>query len=225
LRGSPFSWRCDIPPSVRTAQQFADFVDGYVLEDPVLTAAREQAAELGITSVSRGEGAALRVVAAVGNAKAVVDVGTGTGVSGGWLLRGMRRDGVLTTIDFEPEHQRVARRVFAAAGNPPSRTRIISGRALDVLPRLADRVYDLVFVDHDPSEYGAVTAAAERLLRPGGTLVLAGALGGGRVSDPTIRDAETILLREAVKALRDSDAWVPAILPLGEGLLVAARAQ
>ncbi|MET7421276.1 class I SAM-dependent methyltransferase [Dactylosporangium sp. NPDC005555] len=196
-----------------------------MLEDPVLTAAREQAAELGIASVSRGEGAALRVVAAVGNAKAVVDVGTGTGVSGGWLLRGMRRDGVLTTIDLEPEHQRVARRVFAAAGNPPSRTRIISGRALDVLPRLADRAYDLVFVDHDPSEYVAVTAAAERLLRPGGTLVLAGALGGGRVSDPTIRDAETVLLREAVKALRDSDAWVPAILPLGEGLLVAARAQ
>ena len=95
----------------------------------------------------------------------------------------------------------------------------------DVLPRLADRAYDLVFVDHDPSEYVAVTAAAERLLRPGGTLVLAGALGGGRVSDPTIRDSETVLLREAVKALRDSDAWVPAILPLGEGLLVAARAQ
>ncbi|MEV4138681.1 class I SAM-dependent methyltransferase [Dactylosporangium sp. NPDC049742] len=196
-----------------------------MLEDPVLTAAREQAAELGISSVSRGEGAALRVVAAVSNAKAVVDVGTGTGVSGGWLLRGMRRDGVLTTIDLEPEHQRVARRVFAAAGNPPSRTRIISGRALDVLPRLADRAYDLVFVDHDPSEYAAVTAAAERLLRPGGTLVLAGALGGGRVSDPTIRDSETVLLREAVKAIRDSDAWVPAILPLGEGLLVAARAH
>ncbi len=58
LAGIDVSWRCDIPPSVKAAQQFADFVDGYVLEDPVLTAAREQAAELGISSVSRGEGAA-----------------------------------------------------------------------------------------------------------------------------------------------------------------------
>ncbi|WP_426514530.1 O-methyltransferase [Dactylosporangium sp. McL0621] len=200
-------------------------MDGFVAEDPVLAAAREQAFELGISAVSRGCGAALRVIAAVSNAKAVVEVGTGTGVSGGWLLRGMRRDGVLTTIDFEAEHQRVARRVFSAAGNPPSRARIITGRALDVLPRLADRAYDLVFVDHDPSEYGPVIAAAERLLRPGGTLALADALAGGRVSDPTVRDAETVLLREAVKSLRESEAWIPALLPLGDGLLIAARAQ
>jgi predicted O-methyltransferase YrrM len=191
----------------------------------VLAAAREQAFELGISAVSRGCGAALRVIAAVSNAKSVVEVGTGTGVSGGWLLRGMRRDGVLTTIDFESEHQRIARRVFSAAGNAPSRTRIITGRALDVLPRLADRAYDLIFVDHDPSEYGPVVAAAERLLRPGGTLVLADALAGGRVGDPTVRDSETVLLREAVKALRENDAWTPALLPLGDGLLIAARAQ
>ena len=57
----------------------------------------------------------------------IIGGGAGTGVSGGWLLRGMRRDGVLTTIDLEAEHQRIARRVFAAAGNPPSRTRIITG--------------------------------------------------------------------------------------------------
>ncbi|UAC01449.1 class I SAM-dependent methyltransferase [Dactylosporangium vinaceum] len=191
----------------------------------MLSAAREAAAEQGINAVSRGCGAALRVIAAVSNAKAVVEVGTGTGVSGGWLLRGMRRDGVLTTIDFEAEHQRIARRVFSSAGHPPSRTRIITGRALDVLPRLADRAYDLIFVDHDPSEYGPVVAAAERLLRPGGTMVLAGALAGGRVSDPTIRDAETVLLREAVKSLRESEAWTPALLPLGDGLLLAVRAQ
>jgi predicted O-methyltransferase YrrM len=212
---------CPITASARTA----DFIDGFVAEDPVLTAAREQAFELGINAVSRGCGAALRVIAAVSNAKSVVEVGTGTGVSGGWLLRGMRRDGVLTTIDLEAEHQRVARRVFSAAGNPPSRTRIITGRALDVLPRLADRAYDLIFVDHDPSEYGTVVTAAERLLRPGGTLVLADALAGGRVSDPTMRDPETVLLREAVKSLRDSDAWIPALLPLDDGLLLAARAQ
>jgi predicted O-methyltransferase YrrM len=221
LRSIDFFEGCPITASARTA----DFIDGYVLEDPVLTNAREQAFELGISAVSRGCGAALRVIAAVSNAKAVVEVGTGTGVSGGWLLRGMRRDGVLTTIDLEAEHQRIARRVFSAAGNPPSRSRIITGRALDVLPRLADRAYDLIFVDHDPSEYGPVVAAAERLLRPGGTLVLADALAGGRVSDPTMRDAETVLLREAVKSLRDSDAWVPALLPLGDGLLLAARAQ
>ena len=91
----------------------------------------------------------MRLLAAAGNARAVVEIGTGTGVSGLWLLRGMRADGVLTTIDVEAEHQRIARRIFVEAGFPSGRTRIITGRALDVLPRLADGAYDLIFVDGD----------------------------------------------------------------------------
>jgi predicted O-methyltransferase YrrM len=200
-----------------------DFVDGYLAEDAVLATARGQAAELGVAAVSPGAGAALRLVAATSNARAVVEVGTGTGVSGLWLLRGMRADGVLTTIDVEAEHQRVARRLFAAAGFAPSRTRIIAGRALDVLPRLADAAYDLLFVDHDAEEYEASVQAAARLLRPGGVLVLGGALAGGRVADPAARDPETVALREVVKALREAEEWTSALLPVGDGLLCAAR--
>lgn len=203
--------------------QARDFAEAYVAEDAVLAAARAQAREVGLTAVGPAAGAALRFIAAASNAKAVVEVGTGTGVSGVWLLRGMRPDGVLTTIDIEGEHQRVARRVFAEAGFAPSRTRIISGRALDVLPRLADRAYDLIFVDHDANEYAAAVNAAARLLRPGGVLVLGSALAGGKVADPAVRDPDTVALREIVKALRDADDWTPALLPTGDGLLCAVR--
>jgi predicted O-methyltransferase YrrM len=173
--------------------------------------------------VSPAAGAALRVIAAAGAARAVVEIGTGTGVSGLWLLRGMRPDGVLTTIDREAEHQRVARRVFAAAGLAPSRTRIITGRAADVLPRLADGAYDLVFVHHDRLEYAAAVTAAGRLLRPGGTLVLGAAWGAGRIADPTARDPETVALREVLKALREEIGWLPAFLPTADGLLCAVH--
>jgi predicted O-methyltransferase YrrM len=203
--------------------QVADFVEGYVTEDAVLVAARGLAAELGVPAVTPGCGAALRLVAAAGNAKSVVEVGTGIGISGVWLLRGMRNDGVLTTIDVEPEYQRVARRVFLEAGFTPSRTRIIAGRALDVLPRLADGAYDVVFVDHDSTEYPAVVVAAGRLLHPGGVLLLGRALAKGKVADPAVRDPETIALREVVKTLRDADDWIPALLPVGDGLLAAAK--
>jgi predicted O-methyltransferase YrrM len=173
--------------------------------------------------VTPGVGAALRLLAAAGSAKAVVEIGTGTGVSGVWLLRGMRPDGVLTTIDVENEHQRIARRIFVEAGFTASRTRIITGRALDVLPRLADHAYDLVFADADAAECGACADAAARLLRPGGVLAVHGALAGGRVSDPTARDPGTVTTRETVKAVRDSEDWIPALLPAGDGLLVAVR--
>jgi predicted O-methyltransferase YrrM len=194
-----------------------------VPEDLILQTARSLAREVGLNPVTAGAGAALRLLAAAGGAKSVVEIGTGTGVSGIWLLRGMRSDGVLTTIDVEAEHQRIARRIFVEAGFAPSRTRIITGRALDVLPRLADGVYDLVFVDHDAGEYAPAVTAAARLLRPGGVLVLGAALAGGKVADPTVRDPESVALREVVKALREADEWIPALLPTGDGLLCAVK--
>lgn len=173
--------------------------------------------------VSPAAGAALRLLAAAIGARAVVEIGTGTGVSGLWLLGGMRADGVLTTIDLEAEHQRVARRAFAAAGFAPGRSRVITGRAAHVLPRLADGAYDLVFSHHDVAEYAAAVTAAARLLRTGGVLALGGAFGAGRLGDPTARDPTTIALREIAKSLRDDDAWLPAFLPTTDGLLCAVR--
>ena len=165
----------------------------------------------------------LQVLASAAGAKAVVEIGTGTGVSGLWLLRGMRAEGVLTTIDADSEHQRIARRVFLAAGYPAGRTRIITGRALDVLPRLADGVYDMVFADADGTEAADCTEAALRLLRPRGMLVLNGVLAGGRISDPAARDVETVMLRETLRTIRESDGWIPALIPTSAGLLAAVR--
>lgn len=195
----------------------------YAAEDLVLRTARSLAHEIGLRAVAADTGAALRLLAAAGSARTVVEIGTGTGVSGLWLLRGMRADGVLTTIDLEGEHQRIARRIFTEAGFAPSRTRIITGRALDVLPRLADFAYDMIFVDGDTAEFGASVDAALRLLRPGGILAVNGALAGGRIGDPAVRDIDTVTIRELVKAVRESEEWVPALVPTGDGLLAAVR--
>ncbi|MEK8108176.1 class I SAM-dependent methyltransferase [Micromonospora sp. M12] len=129
---------------------------------------------------------------------------------------------VLTTIDVEVEHQRIARRIFAEAGFAAGRTRIITGRALDVLPRLADGAYDLVFVDAEATGFHACVEAALRLLRPG----RAGAqrvLASGRIGDPSARDAETVTVRETIKAVRESEHWIPALLAVGHGLLAAVK--
>lgn len=209
-------------PGPQTAPSL-QFAEAYAAEDIVLQTARSLALELGLAGVSPAAGSVLRLLAAAGSAKAVVEIGTGTGVSGVWLLRGMRADGVLTTIDVDNEHQRIARRIFAEAGFAPSRTRIITGRALDVLPRLADGVYDLVFVDADATESGACAEAALRLLRPGGALVVNGAMAGGRISDPAARDVETLTIRETVRSVRDAEEWIPAIIPSGAGLLAAVK--
>lgn len=179
---------------------------------------------MGLGAVEPATGAALRLLCAVAGARTVVEVGTGAGVSSLWLLRGMRPDGVLTTVDSDGEHQRLARTSLAEAGVPTARARLITGRALDVLPRLSDRGYDLVFLDGARGENDDYLDAALRLLRPGGVVAFAGALGGGRVADPSARDPETVALRELGRRVREETRLVPALLPVGGGLLVAALA-
>ena len=142
------------------------YTEDFTAEDEATAQARIRGLELGITPVSSGTGAALRMLAASVGAKSVAEVGTGTGVSGLWLLGGMGTDGVLTTIDVEPELQREARRAFDGAGYPSSRTRIIQGRASDVMPRMAARSYDMVVLDVAPEEAILLASNALRMLRP-----------------------------------------------------------
>jgi predicted O-methyltransferase YrrM len=198
------------------------FTEAWLSEDQPLTDARPRGRELGAVPIGSGGGAVLRFLAASIEARSVVEIGTGAGVSGTWLLRGMADDGILTSIDLQPEHQRVAKQTFINAGFAPSRVRLISGRALDVLPRLSDAAYDLVFVDAAKAEYADCLIEALRLLRPGGIVAFDNALWNGRVADPTSRDAETVAIRELLRTLRDDDRLVPVLLPSGDGLLAAA---
>lgn len=201
------------------------YAESYLTEDDVLLAARQRAAEVGVAPIGVGGGAALRLLAAAIGAQTVVEVGTGTGVSGVWLLRGMQPDGVLTTIDTEAEHQRMAREAFNEAGFATARARTINGTALDVLPRLADASYDLVFCDAIKSEYPDYLTEALRLLRPGGVVAFDNALWGGKVADPSVRDADTVALREVGRLVRDNDRLTAALLPVGDGLLAAVSSR
>jgi predicted O-methyltransferase YrrM len=200
-----------------------DFVDGYLDEDEVLLEARSRTGTLGGAPVGPAAGATLCFLAATIGARAVVEIGTGTGVSGLWLLRGMVREGVLTSIDVDPESQRAARAAFLAAGYGPSRLRLINGMGLEVLPRLRDGAYDLVFVDAQPVEYPQHLEEAVRLLRPGGLVVLDDVLRAGRIADPAAGDAATVAVREVARQVREDERLVPVLLPVGDGLLCALR--
>ncbi len=203
-------------------QGTADLVESYLAEDDVMLDARSAAGVLGCVPVSPGVGSALRFLATAIKARSVVEIGTGTGLSALWLLRGMRPDGVLTSIDADPEHQRIARAAFTAHGFGPSRVRLINGMGLEVLPRLTDGGYDLVLVDTSPADHPRYLDEALRLLRPGGIVALHGVLGAG-VLDPEATDSVTLALRDVTRQVRDDERLAPTLLPLGDGLLAAIR--
>ncbi|UWX96382.1 O-methyltransferase [Arthrobacter zhaoxinii] len=199
------------------------YTEALPTEDEVLIRARERSFELGVSAVSSGVGAALTVLAAASKATTVVEIGTGAGVSGVCLLRGLGRNAVLTTIDSDVDHLRAAREAYAEAGIPGNRTRTISGRAAEVLPRLTDAAYDMVFIDADKPSFPLYVNQAVRLLKRGGLLVVNDALDHGKVADPAVREAITNTMRKVGKAIRDNEDLVSSLLPTGDGLLLAVK--
>lgn len=199
------------------------YVEQFQSEDEPLLAARRRAEEVGALPIAPAAGTALRFLATAVGARSVVEVGTGCGVSGIWLLRGMRPEGSLTSVDVELEHQRMARQSFADAGFASGRTRLIGGRALDVLPRLTDGGYDMVFCDAAAREYPDYLAEARRLLRPGGVVAFRNVLGDDWGAERTRRDPETVAVRELYRLVHDDDQLVPLLLPVGDGLLAAVK--
>lgn len=199
------------------------YAEDYIPEDRVILEARDVADELGCVPVLPGAARAIELLARTMRATSAVEIGTGAGVSTTYLLRGMAPTGVVTSIDVEPEHHKAARRTLTAAGFAPERARLITGRALDVLPRLTDAGYDIVFVDARKSEYPAYLQHALRLLKPGGLLLIDNALWHGRVADPAQRDQDTTAVRETLKAIREDDSLTIALLTAGDGLLAAVK--
>ena len=200
------------------------YAEQYAPERDAIAQARAAALDLGANPISTGVGATLRMLAALSRARAVLEIGTGAGISGLWVLDGMSPDGVLTTIDHEIEFQRAARHAFANAGIASQRTRLIAGRALDVLPRMAARAYDMVVIDADVAETPEYLDHALRVLRPAGVVAMVHAMWFDKVADPAQRDSETVMMREAVRVLSETRNFVPCLLPVGDGLAVAVRA-
>lgn len=202
-----------------------DRFDQDALADPVLADAYIAGDRSPAPPVEPSAGAALRFLAAAIGARSVVEIGTGYGASGLWLLRGMSPDGILTSVDVNGAYQEYARDLFSRAGFGAGRARLIRGSAHEVLPRLTDGGYDLVFVDADETSYVFFLDEALRLLRPGGLLVFTSALSVPAEKDGPLRAPTPgeVAVREVLHRVREGEEFIPLLIPVGDGLLAAIR--
>jgi len=194
------------------------YIEEYVHEREDIAVLRENSAELGIDVISPATGAQLAFVAATCAAESIIEVGTGLGVSALWLLSGAPQASI-TSIDLEADYQQVARAAMLEAGVAANRIRLISGAADQVLPRMNEGSYDLVFIDAGGDSVIAHVEHGIRLARPGGVILVAHALWHGRVSNPAQRDEPVDSLRTLFATLAGSDAVTVALSPIGDGLL------
>lgn len=194
------------------------YVNDVITEDAALAAARHRSSEFGIEPVSPAVGAQLAVMTAAVGARSIIELGTGVGVSGLYLLRGAPH-ATLTTIDTEPVVQRAARECFTEGGIPAAQARTITGRSEDLLERMNEKSYDVVFIDADPAQIIGDVEHGLRLVRDGGVVLVAHALWHGRVADPARRDPVESAFRDLYAELLVSTAVRCAINPAGDGLL------
>jgi predicted O-methyltransferase YrrM len=194
------------------------YAEEFVDEAPAIRTARAHSLELGVEPVSPAVGAQLAVLAAAATVHSILEIGTGAGVSGLWLLTGAP-DAILTSIDIEYDHQQAARNAFADAEVPANRIRLITGSAHEVLPRMNDGAYDLVLVDADAASVLDYVEHGLRIARRGGLVLVARALWKGRVADPAQRDDTVADYRALLATINESGAVQASLIASGDGLL------
>jgi predicted O-methyltransferase YrrM len=194
------------------------FAEHFVGEDEHIDQARQASQELGVEPVSSAVGSQLAVLAAAARARSIIEIGTGVGVSGLWMLKGAPA-ATLTSIDVELEHQHHARRMFTEAGIATTRVRLITGDAQTVLPRMNESSYDIVFIDADPGCTIEYVEHGLRLARSGGLVLVAHAMWRGRVANPAARDDDTTTYRNLLSELAKSPAVLTTLSSAGDGLL------
>ncbi|TMF04060.1 MAG: hypothetical protein E6I42_06610 [Chloroflexi bacterium] len=102
--------------TVEVTDALQEYMDSLVLpRDKVLARMEEEAHREGIPIVDEQEGALLSLLVRIAGAKRVLELGTATGYSGIWLLRGTD-GGTLTTYEMDRERARRARSNFSDAG-------------------------------------------------------------------------------------------------------------
>jgi predicted O-methyltransferase YrrM len=198
------------------------FAEGYAHEDYFMHLARKNGVEVGATDPTPAVGNFLKFAVQFTGAKSVVEIGTNSGVSGLWVLQGLPNDGVLTTIDAEREHSKIARTVFEEADIPSTKYRIITGNLIDVVGKLADNSYELI-ITRDAMDLFEIVQESFRLLKSGGLLIIDQALSNGKVADSTQRDPESIARRDAIKVIKEDARWSSSVIPIGAGILVAHK--
>ncbi|MFM8502428.1 MAG: O-methyltransferase [Actinomycetota bacterium] len=199
------------------------FANSFIPETEIMQRARQRGAEIGTYETTQSVGSMLRYLTNLIGASSIVEVGTGSGVSGLWIIPAMIEKGLFTSIDDEIENARLAKQAFEEATIPTSRYRLITGNSTEIVGKLADSLYD-IFILRKSRDIFENVESAHRSLRPGGVLVIDRALMGGKVADPTQRDEETIAFRDAIKLIREArERWLPMLLPVGDGVLVATK--
>ncbi len=208
--------------TVDVSEKLQEYLDSLVPpRDAVLARMEEEAHREDIPIVDAHEAALLYMLVKVARAKRVLELGTATGYSGIWLLRGTG-DGTLTTFEMDHKRAERARANFAEAGFG-ERAEVLEENAVSGLEKI-DARFDACFIDllNSFRSEDITRRAAELCLErldPGGLLMADNALRQGEVLNPQNQQAKNVAFYNNWVAKHPRLESV--VIPIRDGLSVA----
>ncbi|MBN1157900.1 MAG: O-methyltransferase [Bacteroidales bacterium] len=205
-------------------------ISGYILdhttsEDPVL---HELYRETNLKAVyprmvsGHPQGKLIEMLSCMIRPFKILEIGTFTGYSAICLARGLRREGMLHTIEINDELGEMALRYFSKAG---LQDRIIlhNGDALKIIPALED-MFDMVFIDGNKQQYVQYYQLVFPKVVPGGYILADNVLWDGKVvQEPETMDKETRGIAVFNDFVYQDERVEQVILPIRDGLTIVKK--
>lgn len=155
----------------------------------------------------------------------VLEVGTAIGYSAVHMAQQLS-EGSIVSLEYDATRIASARELLDRAG-VGDRVEIVAGDARETIPTLTGP-FDLIFLDATKGEYRDYLRLAEPLASERAMLLIDNVLMSGEVALPQDEDTrwadETLAgARELNAELLASTGWLGSVLPVGDGVALAAR--
>ncbi len=164
------------------------------------------------------EGAFLKMMVRVVNAKCILEIGMFTGYSALCFAEALPADGRVTTCEIDEKSAAVARKYFAK-NSLGHKIKIRMGPAIDTL-RTLPGPFDLIFIDAEKVNYVNYYRRALELVSASGVILIDNVLWSGDVLKQPPPDQSTAAIQELNRVV-SSDPGVDAVLvTIRDGVLV-----
>lgn len=168
------------------------------------------------------QGKFLEMISCMINPKTILEIGTYTGYSAICLAKGLSVDGILHTIEVNPELKLFSERYFERSGLK-YKIQQHTGNALDIIPQM-DEVFDLVFIDADKENYLNYYKLVFDKVKNGGFILADNALWDGKVVDAhDSQDNETKGIVEFNNFVQQDRRVENMLLPLRDGIMIVRK--
>ncbi|GJL63510.1 MAG: SAM-dependent methyltransferase [Nitrospirales bacterium] len=164
------------------------------------------------------EGAFLKMMIRLVQAKRVLEIGTFTGYSALCFAEALPSDGSVITCDIDVKSTTLAKKYFAESSHGQN-IDVKLGPAIDTLQTVTGP-FDLIFIDADKVNYVNYYQKAMDLLAKRGVILIDNVLWNGDVVQSPPVDDSTAAIQELNRAVH-ADSRVSAVLvTIRDGLLV-----